>query len=191
MLKDAQSMFKTLTQTIQNWLDRLRKCQRFKELRKRYHPGMKDFRRGEANPWSLGFLQTWRQQSSARLPQCTSATRHRIRWCDFSNSLHRGDMGGSYSICIPTAWWPVEQLRISSQWQMIQTSCNISSATFFYFFASSTHLGYGLQLLHLQTRLRPPALASETVWQTWLRASPEGFGDGLPTKCFSRWSNGI
>ena len=106
--------------------------------------------------------------SSATVHICNSSS----ALMRFSNSLHRGDVGGSYSICIPTAWllarWTAQNFFPV---QMIQTSCNISSATSFYFFASSTHLGYGLQLLHLQTRLRPPALASETVWQAWLRAS--------------------
>ena len=55
--------------------------------------------------WSLGGLfcimkATVVLGSSATVHICNSSS----ALMPFSNSLHKGDMGGSYRICIPTAW---------------------------------------------------------------------------------------
>lgn len=190
MLKDAQSMFKTLTQTIQNWLDRLWKCQRFKELRKKYHPGMKDFRRGEANPWSLGFLQTWRQQSSARLPQCTSATRHRIRWCD------------SPTHCIGVTWEAPTAYAFPPHGGPLNSSEFLPSGKWFKLLATYHQPHYSTfshLLLTLAMGCNYCICKPVSVLLLWHRKRCGRHDFGRPgrlrwwpsDKCFSRWSNGI
>lgn len=110
--------------------------------------------------------------SSATVHICNSSS----ALMRFSNSLHRGDMGGSYSICIPTACWPVEQLRISSQckwFKLLATYHQPHYSTFSPWLWAAT------------TAFANPSPSScfgiGNGVADMTSGVPEGFGDGLPT----------